>query len=375
MARSRHALLEVIARYAAEIVTPTGKPEEQVGVKRLIRWALQDLAGQLLPEERVAVCMQRMIPIRATVDIMHTPKYHRANYRNLMVCGSVWHCPICSARITERRRIEVEEVIAELPYSKAMVTFTLQHKMFERLEELYGGLSKSYREMKEGDWWRDIESGYGLTASIRGAEVTWGTKTGWHPHYHTLFFFNRRAENIDQESFTDQITQRFVQIANRNGYYVSPEFGVKVSWEQSQVSAYPAKWGLDYELTKLPSKVAKSGDRFTPYQLLIQYALGGKNVAPVYRDMFIEYANTMKGKKQLVWSKGAREKLGLGAEPTDQELAEGQDEIAVLFAQLRNDQWKKVLQQGIRGTLLEVAGRGNYQELKIYLQSLGIELA
>lgn len=373
MSRSRHALLEVIARFASTIVTLTGKPEEQVGAKRLIRWALQDLAGQLLPDERVAVCMKRMIPTRATVDVMHTPKYHKANYRNLMVCGSVWHDPICSARITERRRVEVEEVIAELPYAKAMVTFTIQHKQFEKLAELYEGLNKSYRDMKEGRWWHDIESSYGLTASIRGAEVTWGSRSGWHPHYHTLFFFNRRAENIDQESFTDQITQRFVQIANRNGYYVSPEFGVKVSWDQSQASAYPAKWGLDYELTKMPSKVAKSGDRFTPYQLLIQYALGGK-YATVYRDMFIEYAQTMKGKKQLVWSKGAREKLGLGAEPTDQELAEGQDEIAVLFAQLRNDQWKKVLQQGIRGTLLEVAGRGNYQELKTYLESLGIVL-
>lgn len=373
MSRSRHALLEVIASLSSEIVTATGKPEEQAGAKRLIRWAIQDLAGQLLPEERVAVCMKRMIPTRATVDIMHTPKYHRANYRNLMVCGSVWHDPVCSARITERRRVEVEEVIAELPYAKAMVTFTIQHKIFHRLDELYEGLRKSYSEMKEGRWWQDIESGYGLTASIRGAEVTWGSRSGWHPHYHTLFFFNRRAESIDQESFTDQITQRFVQIANRNGYYVSPEFGVKVSWDQSQASAYPAKWGLDYELTKMPSKVAKSGDRFTPYQLLIQYALGGK-YATVFRDKFIEYAQTMKGKKQLLWSKGAREKLGLGAEPTDQELAEGQDEIAVLFAQLRNDQWKKVLQQGIRGTLLEVAGRGNYQELKIYLESLGIVL-
>jgi hypothetical protein len=373
MGKSRSALLEVIARFASGIVTPGGNPEEQAGAKRLLRWALQDLSGQLLPQERVAVCMKRMIPIRKTVDIMHTPKYNRANYRNLMVCGSVWHDPICSARITERRRVEVEDVIAELPYAKAMVTFTIQHKLYERLDELYEGLRKSYSNLKEGDWWQGIEQQFGLTASIRGAEVTWGSRSGWHPHYHTLFFFDRRADQIDQESFTEQITSRFVQIANRNGYYVSPEFGVNVSWDQSQASAYPAKWGLDYELTKLPSKVAKDGDRFTPYQLLIQYSLGGK-YANLYRDRFIEYAQTMKGKKQLVWSKGARQKLGLGAEPTDQELAEGQDEIATLLAQLRNDQWKKVLQQGIRGTLLEVAGRGNYQELKIYMESLGIAL-
>jgi hypothetical protein len=374
MSRSRSALLEVIARLSTNNVTRDGDPEDKAGSMRLLRWALHDLSGQLLPKERIAVCMRRMIPTRKYVEVMYTPKYKRANYRNLMVCGSVWHDPICSAKITERRRVEVEDVIDELPYAKAMVTFTIQHKLFETLGELYGGLSMSYSDLKEGGWWRDIESDYGLTASIRGAEDTWGSRSGWHPHFHTLFFFDRRAENIDQESFTNQITQRFAQIANRNGYYVSPEFGVHVSWDQSKASSYPAKWGLDYELTKLPSKVAKSGDRFTPYQLLIQYALGGKN-ADVFRHRFIEHAQTMKGKKQLIWSKGAREKLGLGAEPTDQEIAESEvDAVQIILAKIRDDHWKKVLRRDVLGELLEVARRGNPQELRVYLEALGIEL-
>jgi hypothetical protein len=373
MAKSRSALLEVIARYASQRNTIGVSELERQGAKRIQKWLLQDLSGELLPGERVAVCTKHMIPTRATVDILHTPKYKRANFRNLMVCGSVWTCPVCAARITERRNVEVQEVIDELPYPKGLVTFTLQHKKFETLEALYNGLNNAYRGMKVGRWWQLFERSFGIDISIRGTEITWGEGSGWHPHFHTLFFFNKPLVEIDQEKFISEIKNKFETEAGRNGFYVSPEFGVNVSFDQEQASAYVAKWGMSEELTKSPSKVARKGERFSPFQLLLQYALSGEKYL-MYRDRFLEYAKFMKGKRQLVWSQGARKKLGMGEEPTDQELAEGQEEIAVLFAQLRNDQWKKVLRQGIRGELLEVAGLGDYHKLKVYLESLGITL-
>jgi hypothetical protein len=76
---------------------------------RLVRWQLQREARALLPNERVAFCMRR---VRATkVDVLYSPDHQSAHYGGLMVCGSVWLCPLCAAKIAERRRIELEQAI------------------------------------------------------------------------------------------------------------------------------------------------------------------------------------------------------------------------------------------------------------------------
>src|SRR5437773_6935288 len=76
---------------------------------RQVRWQLQREARALLPDERVAFCMRR---IQATsVDVLYSPQNQTAHYGGLMVCGSIWVCPLCAARISEYRRVEVEQAI------------------------------------------------------------------------------------------------------------------------------------------------------------------------------------------------------------------------------------------------------------------------
>src|SRR5260370_41109162 len=83
---------------------------------RQVRWQLQREARALLPDERVAFCMRR---IQATaVDVLYSPQNQTAHFGGLMVCGSIWVCPLCAARISEYRRVEVEQAIAH-PLSPA----------------------------------------------------------------------------------------------------------------------------------------------------------------------------------------------------------------------------------------------------------------
>jgi hypothetical protein len=360
------ALLEYIARFASGL-------DEKQKARRLLRYKLQDQAGKILPGERVAKCLKRKIPVKSRVEVWRSEKLKKAHYKNLMICGSVWMCPVCAAKITERRRVELEKVIEGTRYKKVMVTFTLQHKSWESLARLYSGLTRSFRDMKSGRVWARFEKKAGIVASIRGSEITWGENSGWHPHFHVVFFLDQPGEKLDQEyknAFLAEISKMYGGKVAKNGFYVSPEYGIKVSFDQDHVSTYAAKWGMDDELAKSPAKIAK-GDHYTPFQILLESAKGSEQ-KEIFEQLFIDYAAAMKGKKQLVWSKGARELFDIGQETSDLDLAAAALEKSVIFAGLRDDHWKKIVSMMARAELLEVAGSGDRQIFINYLGTIGI---
>ena len=360
------ALLEYIARFASPI-------EEKLKARRLLRYKLQDQAGKILPGERVAKCLKRRIPVKSRVEVWRSEKFNKAHYKNLQICGSVWMCPVCAAKVTERRRVELEKVIQESKYKKVMVTFTLQHKSWESLARLYAGLTRSFRDLKSGKGWKLFEEKYGVVASIRGSEVTWGEDSGWHPHFHVVFFLDQPGEKLDQDykdAFVARIVKMYGDKVSKNGFYVSPEYGIKVSFDQDHVSAYAAKWGMDDELAKSPAKIAR-GEHYNPFQMLLESAKGSDQKEK-FDQLFTDYSAAMKGKKQLVWSKGARELFDIDQEISDQELAAAGLEKSVIFAGLRDDHWKRIVAMAARGELLEVAGSGDRQKFLIHLGKLGI---
>jgi hypothetical protein len=79
----------------------------------------------------------------------------------------------------------------------------------------------------------------------------------------------------------------------------------------------------------------------------------------------------MKGKKQLFYSPGLRELLGLNDELTDQQIAEQIDDDANLFAHITAEQWKIIVKHWKHGQLLEVASTGNYPAFVAYMRALG----
>jgi hypothetical protein len=129
-------------------------------------------------------------------------------------------------------------------------------------------------------------------------------------------------------------------------------------------------WTESHELTKAPAKKGRAGGR-TPTQLLADYAAGDKEAGLLWRV----YALLFAGKKQLVWSRGLRDLLGLNEEKSDEEVATEQSEIALLLAHLENEQWRAVIGNDARGELQAVADSGDVHQVVNFLADLGIELA
>src|SRR5689334_10591492 len=99
---------------STEFASPSHeKPQaENTWSKTVTKFWLQSLARELLPRDsRIGVCMHCMSPVASAVDVMKHPESSKAYYSGLMVCGMVWVCSVCAARITEERRQELTRAL------------------------------------------------------------------------------------------------------------------------------------------------------------------------------------------------------------------------------------------------------------------------
>lgn len=335
------------------------------------------MAARIMHDQRVAKCYR--VRVKPVVEVLHSAKIRKAHYGGLMTCGSVWMCPVCSAKITERRRIELEGINAS-ELSCFMVTLTLQHDREERLKAVQSHLAAAWRKMKSGRWWPEFRKEFLIMGSVTGTEVTYGLEAGWHPHKHVLIWSMLPSKEINCDAIRDKISAKFEYILAKMGRYVSPIHGVDVRKGNDLIAEYIAKfgyepkkkgWSLAAELTKGGMKVGlKYGDHYAPFQLLDLYLDGSQEAGRLFR----EYALTMKGTNQLVWSPLTRTLFGLDQELSDEELAAVQEQDAVILALLKPEHWKVVLRNEKRAALLEVANTGNIEYLRAFLAGLGVEL-
>jgi len=351
---------------------------------RLERYVLQSKARQLLPKERVSRCLRAIAFKPLGVRIFHTPLLGSAHYANLVTCASLWHCPICASKISERRRLILQPFVDNWREmyggSVLFLTLTMRHRNREPLKRVLAGIIGGSVSLRSGGWWSKFCLTFGIVGLIRALEITYG-KNGWHPHLHYLIF---TCQQIDLPVFLHEMRVHWRQVLALHGRSASYERGADVSFVDSSMPSYMLKMGLvadseddelagvvvnwtaAHELTKATVKLGRNGSH-SPLQLLRLAAAGDDKAAKLWQ----EYAITLKGHNHLVWSKGFKKFLGI-ENKTDKQLVDQQEEIAVLLAQIDYDQWQLVLQQELRGPLLQVASAGDALALRQWLEQHGI---
>lgn len=344
---------------------------ENVWSKTVTKYWLQSLARELLPpDSRIGVCMHCLSPVASTVDVMKHPESKRAYYSGLMVCGMVWVCSVCAARITEERRQELTRALEATGFTPYLVTYTLRHKRKDSLRELVNSTLVAFRAMKSGKAWQYLKDDYGWVGSVKSLEVTHGSN-GWHPHQHELVLLDEPLSKSAQNGLLTSLRLKWDGALRKRGFDASWDHGVDLRATSEDVQDYVAKWGhqpivqgwgLEHELTKQPVKKAKMGGR-TPAQMLADYGSGDIHAARLWQ----EYANAFKGKKQLVWSKGLRGILGLGVELPDEEIAKSVPQGTEILARLSPAEWKAIRKADLRGELLDAAGTMETTEFRRWL--------
>ena len=338
---------------------------------RVKRFMLQAGARELLPGERVEHCLRT--PIGGAVSVLYSPKHRAGHLGGLQTCGSCWHCPVCQAKIGERRAEELSRGVKAWSGEIFMVTLTLQHTPADALGELLDSLMKASYGLCNGRWWVRFQESHGLAGTARALEVTRGAM-GWHPHLHVLFFVSAGA---DVERFHVELRDRWAAVVAKQGRYTSPKWGIDVRSANEEIAEYLAKfgkeqyWSVARELAKSSSKNAY-GSGHSMNELLELYVVAGDRRAG---ELWREYAQAFKGRKQLVYSRGLRAVLGLAVEEkTDEEVAAEEIEDAVVLAVLTLAQWRVILANDARGELCDVASSGDAELVRSFLASFGIEV-
>lgn len=368
--------LGTTAKYsAAKVDQTTGEisqtPIFDPMVKKCERFALQSVARKFLPTTRTDKCL-RLRQKGKDIQIWQSTEYKTTTFSGLQTCGSVWACPVCSAKISERRRIEL---LAAMDAHKAaggavsMLTMTTRHGRRDDLVELLGQQATALKYFNKDFSVCKVFAEMGIIGQVRALEVTNGRKSpknnGWHPHYHTLKFGTFVPSLNHLADWEQRLFDRWVVCCVRAGLgEPTREHGLKLH-DGSYAAKYATKWGLDREMTSGHTKKALHGE--TPFDLLRAHFADETDTqcGPLFR----EFAEAFKGKRQLHWSKGLKQRFAV-PDFSDEELAAKQDDDARLLGTVTLEQWRDVLRVEGRGVLLQVAASGGWDAVTLYLGSI-----
>jgi len=331
--------------------------QENSAQKKPSKTARQSKAREIVASKSLEACCRTPIAGRTVVNVVRNGD--KLSYGGLMSCGSVWQCPVCASKITEKRRTELkiaEDVWKLNGGQVVMETLTVPHYLSDNLEELLKKIGDAFRHFTNNRTWKKLASAYGILHRIRCLEVTYGYHkkgNGWHPHFHVLFFLKDTLEEQDLR-FLQSDHLALWQFACISVGLPEPNkaHGLTIS-SPEDASKYVSKWGMVEEMTKGHLKQGKT-DGLAPFALLDECILGDTKAGELFRD----YAKAFKGKRQLVWSKGLREAVGLGGEESDAEVA-AKEEPGEIVAQITHHVWVTVvLKHELRESLLETINKG-----------------
>lgn len=329
-----------------------------------------------------------------TVKASGKGKERRAGFGQLQHCGSVWSCPVCSAKINTVRAADLGNAVSVWhsapfgPQPKAgpvglgrivFLTLTMRHKRGQELDDLWTrGISAGWNSVTSGRAWVEDQETYGVLVPrvvktgkkagqtvwafrvgyARVVETTYGAN-GWHVHIHALLFV--RGDITGDEAFAlgDSIYGRWSASLVAAGFgSPSIEHGVDVRLigptDSTKVSEYFSKnsfAGRDkagkvgFEAAGGLGKWAKGKNR-TPFQIL-EDLCSGEDYPEFERDLnrWWVWEEASKGKRQMTWSPWLRPQLRLADEETDEEIA-AKELGGDVVLRLRGDQFDAVVSAG-----------------------------
>lgn len=302
-------------------------------------------------------------------------------YAGVCTCGSVWACPVCNAKVMVRRALEIGGAVAAWQAEGGhcgFLTFTMRHEQGQALVDLWQSLSKAWHAVTAGKQWLLDRERYGIVGWLRVVEVTYGGN-GWHVHVHALLFLDRSPAGEVLENLQARMFGRWSRALVRRGL-ASPlmagqEAHVVTGAADEHLAQYFTKaidgaHRIGLELTQSQSKTTRTvHSTASTWSLLDLVEETGE------LDLWEEWEQGSKGKRQLTWSQGLRERLGLRREESDEEIAAEEvgtrdDDLVLITA----NGWANLCRvPGDLGRLLNVAETEGLPGVRRFLDERTIE--
>lgn len=240
----------------------------------------------------------------------------RTGWCGIEHCNGIWACPLCSARIREGRRREIQEGFEnskELGWSAFFVTFTVPHSIDTPLTHSLGALRGAWARMRRysslRDFWSSVEG------VIKATEIQVGSN-GFHPHLHCVIFTkNDFDETALKSAWAKAVVKEGLAKPNDSiGVVVKEATSASLSWYLSKIQENK----LGFEMTRSDLKqgrVSKAEWHCAPFDLLDSSVALPISMAQRQR-LWVDYVKATKGISAIRWSKGLKSRLSIG-EVTD----------------------------------------------------------
>lgn len=351
---------------------------------RIADYMLQDQSGKILQKKfRVQICLKRKIQKDLNVQVCWNESDKKAHFGNVIRCGSVWVCPVCAKKITEKRREELSiandlwkfgvavkifnfktipfatefkklkkkffgPIIPDVKYVRGytyLVTLTNPHYANDNLDDLREKQKNAMDSFFSDRMGKSIFKRMGRHYHITNYEVTYG-QNGWHPHHHILVFSDRYLSIQDFSELHDDLSNHWANCISKAGLRNLKDTEKHIACDLQDgtyASQYVAKWGIEHELTKGHIKKGKEGG-LTPFDLL-RLSFEDKPIKSSYfnlftgelveqekkpSELFKEFAYAFKGARQLFWSQGLKDVFGF-RDIQDSEIMDEVTEEAVIL--------------------------------------------
>jgi hypothetical protein len=154
-------------------------------------------------------------------------------------------CPLCAAKISERRRDELERAITrhtEQQGAVFMATYTVSHSRHDSLSVLLQAFLRARKRLKQGKYAQWRKRDYGIVGTISVLEVTWSILNHWHPHSHELIFTLKGQYDIGDVAYENEVRHAWRRAAAHEGLHMNSH-GYKLDRTFGAVADYIAKFG------------------------------------------------------------------------------------------------------------------------------------
>lgn len=333
-----------------ECAGPAPSPIERASAGRARRYALLGAVRRIDPTHRTAKCAWSRVSANGQINVVRDGATGKARYSGLQVCARIWTCPICAAKISERRAVELAQAIGvsrSMNIRVMLLTATVPHLIGDSLQVLIQRLGVAWRSFTTNRRSQLLRSDIELVGTIRNIEVTHGVN-GWHPHFHCLVFFRADAA---PESIAAAWSEHWQHCAVKAGLRrPGDEHGLTLQ-AGDYAARYVSKWGLEHEMTKSQAKQARKGGR-TPFDIVQDFGDGLDQARNA--GLWREFAEAMHGQRQLHWSRGLKALFEVGEADDAELVAEEDARPAELVVQLTWPEWRAIRAHH-RAVLLDLA--------------------
>jgi hypothetical protein len=297
---------------------------------RRVRYARREVLRELSGLGRVRGCGRDA----AGHEVVLVRRGDRARWQGVTTCGSVWACPVCSARILAARGEELTQALDawhEQGGRVVLVTLTMRHGRTDGLAECWDALSDAWAAATgRSSGPRRAMDAAGCAGWARRVEAMWGSRHGWHLHVHALVFVNG-ITNTGAQALGEAMYGAWEARLQRVGLTPIRDSGglsvklLDLDQAREDVAAYVSKGtytGSERAALELvgTGKLGRNGN-VTPWGILDAAAAGDAQAAALWG----EWEDASHGRRALTWSRDLRAKLGLGEDLDDDQVAELDD--------------------------------------------------